>query len=187
MFNDVQYIEELLAGLEIHRVLFACDKEFKGDILDQDDYWVMCDEKIMELSYNYHYFDGSDSTMYQFCFKELREFYELCKEYCKRINVNFKKSSFVKKAEDDVFEMLRYSGADNIQWNLWVPKKIINKRKYMLIIETGCYFNEGAALLEVLYDIKNYYGKQRDEMKKLLEDSSKIIKMPLRKKEEKAA
>ena len=90
-------------------------------------------------------------------------------------------------AEEYVRTAIYDSPAENFAWNLWIPKKIIKKKRYIFLIETGCYFDDYVDMLNLLYEIRDYYDVKSKELEKELSNKAKIIKLPTPKKETRKA
>ena len=76
----------------------------------------------------------------------------------------------------------------NIAWNLWIPKKIVKKKRYIFLVETGCYFEQHIELLDTLYEVRDYYDQKSRELDEELHGKPKVIKLPkVRKETRKAA
>ena len=185
MFETIVELEDLLRYLELQSVLHEHGLAYRGSFLDDEYYWDESFTVLSELSEETVYMEATDSTLYLFRFSELHEFYTLCKEESRKIGVSFRKNPTVKEAEDFVSEILRSQNDYCFQWNIWTPKKLVKKRAYTFLIETGCEFYDYTNLIDAVLTIKEYYAEQ---CKNLLDKLSKpkIQPMPQR-KERKAA
>ena len=105
------------------------------------------------------------------------KFYDLCREHSKRNKINFKKNPYVIAAEEYIRNSVNETCARNFAWNLWVPRKIVKKKRYIFLIETGCYFDDYVDMLELLYDIRSYYEEQSKILEKELSKKSKAIRL----------
>ena len=141
----------------------------------------------MNFADEYVELDWTSSILYKFSFPGMVKYYDLCKEHSKINKINFKKNPYVISAEKYVDSVIRYSGVCNIAWNLWIPKKIIKKKRYIFLIETGCYFDDYVDMLNLLYEIRDYYDVKSKELEKELSNKAKIIKLPTPKKETRKA
>lgn len=181
MFNEIYDIEGILKSLELERILFAHDKEHTGSILDSDYYYTNTYE-VMTVNFDAEVVGlaDTDSIIYKFYFPELSSFYTLCKEHSRREKINFKKDPYVKAAEKFVTDAFHSSGADNFAWNLWVPPKLIKKRAYTVIVETGTYFDSYIEIIETLYEIREYYTRQCEILREeLYGTKAEVLKMPI--------
>lgn len=178
MFNDIPNLEGYLESLRLEEVLFRNEATYTGNILNSEDYYCQAWEAVAELSDEYVDLDYTCSVLYKFCFPGLVKFYELCREHSKINKINFKKNPYVKNAEEHVYSIIKESYLQNITWNLWIPRKIVKKKRYTFIIETGCYFEQHIDLLDVLYEVRDYYDQLSKELDEELHGKSKIIKLP---------
>lgn len=187
MFNEISEFCGILQSLNLHRVLFTYKKDFNGEFLDEEDTYINGFEEIVELCDEWTEMECTESILFKFRFPELTKFYTLCKEESRKNNINFKKNPRIIKAANEVESYLMYSGASryDFAWNLWIPKKIVNKKRYTLIVEIGMYFEDYPELLEALYLIKNYYAEQAKKLENEL--YPKVIKMPAKKTRERKA
>ena len=92
-----------------------------------------------------------------------------------------------KAAEKFVDSTFRSSDARDFAWNLWVPPKLVKKRAYTVIVETGTYFEDYIEILKDIYSIKEYYASQCKALKNELYGKPKIIQMSAVTKEERKA
>lgn len=184
MFKEISGIGGVLSSLNLQRVLFTYKEGYTGDFVDEEDIYCNGFEEIVTLCDEWTEMTYTDSILFKFRFPELTEFYTLCKEESRIKSINFKKNPRLKKAMNEVESYLEFSGAStyNFVWNIWVPKKIVNKRRYTLIIEINMYFDDYPQILEALYLIKEFYQRQVDELKKELYPN--VIKMPDKKHQE---
>ena len=58
-----------------------------------------------------------------------------------------------------------------------IPRKIIKKKRYMFIVETGCYFEQHIELLDTLFEIRDYYDQKSRELYEELYGKPKVIKL----------
>lgn len=179
MFETVFDLEDTVNLLELERILFERKEGHAGRFLDGEEFYVYAQDALTELAAEVVYLEITDSTLYKFCFPELHNFYTLCKEHSKRNHISFRKDPYVKAAEEYVADAFRCTESPNFAWNLWVPPKLVKKRAYTVIVETGMYFMEYAEMIETLYDIKEHYAGLITALKKELSDRSNIIPLPV--------
>lgn len=183
MFENIYNLEGYLEALKLEEVLFRNDPTHVGNLLDPDDYFCLAWEEIMNFADEYVELNWTSSILYKFSFPSFIKFYELCKEHSRINKINFKKNPYVISAEKYVDSVIRYSGICNIAWNLWLPKKLIKKKRYIFLIETGCFFEQHVELLDLLYTVRDYYDRKSKELDEELHGKSKIIKLPKVRKE----
>ena len=179
MFETVFDLEDTINLLELERILFERKEGHTGCFLDSEEFYVYAQDALTELAAEVVYLEITDSTLYKFCFPELHNFYTLCKEHSKRNHITFRKDPYVKAAEEYVADAFCCTESPNFAWNLWVPPKLVKKRAYTVIVETGMEFMEYAEILETLYDIKEHYAGLITALKKELSDRSNIIPLPV--------
>lgn len=187
MFKDIDNFEGLLESLRLERVLFKNESTHDGNFLNADDYYIEAWEHLSDLSDESIGLDWTDSTLYKFSFPGMVKFYDLCKVHSRINKINFKKNPYVTAAEEYVKTAIYDSPAENFAWNLWIPKKIIKKKRYIFLIETGCYFDDYVDMLNLLYEIRDYYDVKSKELEKELSNKTKIIKLPTPKTETRKA
>ena len=178
MFENIYNLDGYLEALKLEEVLFRNDPTHVGDLLNPDDYFCQAWEEIMNFADEYVELDWTSSILYKFSFPGMVKYYDLCKEHSKINKINFKKNPYVISAEKYVDSVIRYSGVCNIAWNLWLPKKLIKKKRYIFLIETGCYFEQHIDLLDLLYTIRDYYDQKSKELAEELHGKPKLIKLP---------
>lgn len=177
MFNDIPELDGYLESLRLEEVLFRNSVSHTGNFLNSEDYFCLAREEIVDLSSEFVDLEYTDSILYKFSFPGLVEFYELCKEHSKLNKINFKKNPHVTEAENDICEIIETSYLRSIRWDLWIPRKIVKKKRYMLIIETGCYFEQHIELLDALFEIRDYYDQKSRELYEELYGKPKVIKL----------
>ena len=187
MFNEIDNLEGILESLKLEVILFLNEDNHDGTFLNGDDWYIDAWEKMMSLADESIELEAYQSVLHKFSFPSMRRFYELCREYSKVKHISFKKNPYVREAFDSVKNAIYSSNAENFAWNLWIPKKIVKKKRDILLIETGCYFEEYLDMLELLYEIRDYYEEQSNRLYDELYGKSKIIKLPEVKKETRKA
>lgn len=187
MFNDIPNLEGFLESLRLEEVLFRNEPTHSGNFLSADDYYIQAWEAFHELADEQFEVDYTDSVLYKFGFPSMIKFYDLCREHSRRNKINFKKNPYVKAAEEYVRKAVNETYARNFAWNLWVPRKIVKKKRYIFLIETGCYFDDYVDMLELLYEVRDYYEEQSKILEKELSKKSKVIKLPTVQKETRKA
>ena len=187
MFENIYNFDGYLEALKLEEVLFRNDPTHVGDLLNPDDYFCQAWEEIMNFADEYVELDWTSSILYKFSFPSFIKFYDLCKEHSRINNINFKKNPYVIAAENYIKSIIYASGIYNIAWNLWLPKKLIKKKRYIFLIETGCYFEQHIDLLDLLYAIRDYYDQKSKELDEELHGKPKIIKLPKARKETRKA
>lgn len=187
MFNYIPELEGLLESLRLEEVLFRNEANYEGNFLNSEDYYCQAWEEVANLSDEYVELDWTCSVLYKFSFPGMIKFYELCKEHSKINKINFKKNPHVIEAENCINNIIRTSYLQNIAWNLWIPKKIVKKKRYIFLIETGCYFEQHIELLDTLFEVRDYYDQKSRELDEELHGKPKIIKLPKVEKETRKA
>lgn len=183
MFDDINNMESIIESLRLEEVLYRNEPAHSGNFLSADDYYIYAWEALHELADEQFEVDYTDSVLYKFGFPSMIKFYDLCREHSKRNKINFKKNPYVIAAEEYIRNSVNETCARNFAWNLWVPRKIVKKKRYIFLIETGCYFDDYVDMLELLYDIRSYYEEQSKILEKELSKKSKAIRLPAAGKE----
>ncbi len=188
MFNDIDNFEGFLESLRLEEVLFRNEPNHNGNFLNPEDYYCQAWEALADLSDEYVELDWTNSILYKFTFPGMVKFYDLCKEYGRNNKISFKKNPYVIEAEDFISDVINNSYVQNFAWNLWLPKKIIKKKRYVFLIETGCYFEQHTEMLALIYEVRDYYDRKSKELDEELHGKPKIITLPkVRKETRKAA
>lgn len=187
MFEEINNIEGILESLRLEEVLYRNEPTHNGNFLDADDYYIQAWETLHELADEQFEVDYTDSLLYKFGFPSMIKFYNLCREHSERNKINFKKNPYVTAAEEYIRNTVNETSARNFAWNLWVPKKIVKKKRYIFLIETGCYFDDYVDMLDLLYDVRDYYEEQSRILEKELSKESKVIQLSIPKKETRKA
>lgn len=178
MFNNIPNLEGFLESLRLEEVLFRNDANHTGNFLNSEDYYCQAWEEVAALSDEYVEIDWTNSVLYKFSFPGMIKFYDLCKEHSRLNKINFKKNPYVTAAEDYVRTAIDNAYVRNIAWNLWIPKKIVKKKRYIFLVETGCYFEQYIELLDTLYEVRDYYDQKSRELDEELHGKPKVIKLP---------
>lgn len=178
MFKEIYGIEDVIRLLYLDKLLFENEDGYSGLNLDGEYFYTTAWETLMYLACEYVEFEMTESVMYKFQFPEMYAFYNLCKEHSKQHNIKFKKNPYVKAAEKYVDDVLYSSNAQNFVWNLWIPRKEVNKRTYILMLELGMYFEDYLEIIEALFNIRNYYSEQIKKLKEELYGFKIIMNMP---------
>lgn len=178
MFKEIYGIEDVIRLLYLDKLLFENEDGYSGLNLDGEYFYTTAWETLMNLAYEYVEFEMTESVMYKFQFPEMYTFYNLCKEHSKQNNIKFKKNPYVKAAEKHIDDVLYSSNAQNFVWNLWTPRKEINKRTYILMLELGMYFEDYLEIIEALFNIRNYYSEQIKKLKEELYESKIRMNIP---------
>lgn len=177
MFNDIDNFEGFLESLRLEEVLFRNEPSHMGDFLNSEDYYCQAWEALADLSDEYVELDWTSSTLYKFTFPGMVKFYDLCKEYGRKNKISFKRNPYVLGAEEFIKNAIDISCVRNFAWNLWLPKKIVKKKRYIFLIETGCYFEQHTEMLDLIYEVRDYYDRKAKELDEELHGKRKIIKM----------
>lgn len=187
MFDNIRNLEGIIESLRLEEVMFRNNSNYTGNFLNADEYYIQAWEALADLSDEYVEIDWTYSVLYKFSFPGMIKFYDLCKEHSRLNKINFKKNPYVTAAEDYVRTAIDNAYVRNVAWNLWIPKKIVKKKKYIFLIETGCYFDDYIDMLDLLYEIRDYYDAQSKILEKELHGKAKVIKFPADKKETRKA
>ena len=187
MFNDIPYLEGFLESLRLEEVLFRNDPNHTGNFLNPEDYYSQAWEEVANLASEHVELDWTCSVLYKLSFPGMVKFYELCKEHSRINKINFRKNPHVIDAENRINNIIRTSYIQNIAWNLWIPRKIVKKKRYIFLVETGCYFEQHIELLDILFEVRDYYDRKAKELDEELHGKLKVIKLPKVQKETRKA
>lgn len=131
--------------------------------------------------------EGYDTTIIFFNFPDMNEYYDLCRKYAKRKQVNFRKCDRVLAAEHYVDAEMRWIHSYSYNWGLFVPKKLVKKRSYRLCVELAVDFDSYSELLESLCNIHRYYSDMTAELRRELNAPVSLTVLPPRQQEERSA
>lgn len=187
MFKSIQNIKGYIEALKLEKVLYTHEPDYAGSELSPDETYVFAWEIMANMATVMVELDWTNSVIFKFCFPEIHKFYELCREHSKVNKIKFRKNPYVIKAEKRVDHIFEDSDARNFAWKVWAPKRIVNKKWDILLVETGCYFEDYILMLDVLYEIKSYYKEQCELLDQELHGKPKIVKLPKVKKETRKA
>ena len=187
MFNSIQNIEGYIEALKLEKVLHTHEPGYAGSELSPDDAYIFAWEQMAGMAHEMVELDWTSSVIFKFSFPEMHKFYDLCREHSRVNKINFKKNPYVTQAEEDVDHYFIDSDAQNFQWKVWAPRKLVNKKWDILLVETGCYFEDYIIMLDVLYEIQDYYKRKCKLIEQELRCKPKIIKLPKAKKETRKA
>lgn len=173
MFETPEFdLSYSLGVLAIEKILYDCLGEIVGIEIDGDYIFETLLYALDLVSNRYHHsfneYNAEDITKIQF--PSMVEFYELCQEYGRKHRISFKENPYVKDAEDYVDSEMRSIGSYSIGWSLFTPKIISEKRWPCLVIFTDDYFEQPVYLIEALCNIRDYFIRSTEKLKKELEN-----------------
>lgn len=187
MFRSIQNFEGYIEALKLEKVLYTHESDYVGSQLSPDDAYIYAWEQMAGMADEIVELDWTNSVLFKFYFTDMHKFYELCREHSKANKIKFRKNPYVIQAEDDIDHYFIDSDAQNFQWKVWAPRRIVNKKWDILLVETGCYFEDYIVMLDILYEIQDYYKRKCKLLEQELHGKPKVIKLPKARKETRKA
>ncbi len=185
MFEEIYGLEDIIQTIALEKIFFDYKEDYTGGVINGERFYETALEAVYDLCSHVEYLEYTDSTIYFFSFSEMRKFYDLCKEHSRKNHIKFQKNPYVKAAKRFVFAALDCSGMQNVACNYWIPPKLKRKREHQFLIEAGCYFREWIEMIDVLYEIRQYFREKCEEIEKELKPVLTLVKpkkMPAAKK-----
>lgn len=169
-------MDNMLGILAIEKIHYDHTGTIAGEMLDSEFfpeayYWAL-DDVTPNVSANV---DDYDVYIQKFCFPGMEEFYRLCREYGRKSRVSFKNNPYVKEAVDFVNYEMNGINSYCINWSLFTPKKVTDKKWPCLAVFTDAEFYQPVQLVESLYNIRTYYMQALEKLKKELQSPKKEI------------
>ena len=168
MFNTSYDFYDMLETLELETIKVYHNDKSKPFILNEDCSCQLAVDTLYELCDYCVEFEGTDSVGYFFRFDVINDFYELCRQHARVNNIKFKRDPYVKDATDFIYQQMCQICDYAFVWNLWAPKKIVNKKSNAFFLELNYEFMNYKDMIEAIYTIKDYYAEKADELRKLL-------------------
>lgn len=161
-----------LGVLAIEKILYDHLGEIVGSEIEEDYIFetqlYALDLVSKRLYQSYNEYREEEITKIQF--PAMQEFYNLCREYGRKHRISFEQNPYVKDAKKYVNSEMNDIGSYSISWSLFTPKKITEKRWPCLVIFTDYEFYQPVNLIEALCNIRNYYIRSAEKLKKELEE-----------------
>lgn len=182
-------MDDLIAMLSIAKIVYDETKEVPEALIDSDSFPEIYYEALYNVGEEIGVGEnGYDEYVTKYCFPDMLEYYELCKEYGRKQKVAFKRNPFVIEAENFVNAEMNSICSYCIDWRLFAPKTIEKKRYPCLMVTVTPDFYQPVQLVESLYNIRAYYrvgvGRLKSELHK---KQPKIISLPKKTEERKKA
>lgn len=177
MFEDTDsYMDDLLGILAMEKIRYDHTGIIAGETLHEDYFLETYYEALGDVADSIcASVDDYDVYIQKFCFPGMEEFYRLCREYGRKNRVSFKNNPYVRKAA--IFVNHEMYGIDSycINWSLFTPKKVTEKKWPCLAVFTDAEFYQPVQLVESLYNIRTYYMQALEKLKKDLQYPKKEI------------
>ena len=180
-YDFSSYLDMLL----LHKSVYDSIGSVTGDTLCPDYIYEEYFCAIQNVCSDVYWFEPElyeGNTVFLFPYDNFSTFYSLCHIHSRQAGVNFKKDPFVIEAEEAVDSILNGIQDYSFAWRLNVPKKIVKKKSYYLLIETTYDFFRHSELVQALYEIRNFYLDAERRLRKELQ----VLQMPKREKSRKA-
>ena len=166
------YMDDLLGILAIEKIRYDHTGFIAGESLYGDDFPVVCYDALGNVADSISAdVDDCDTYIQKFCFPGMEEFYRLCREYGRRNRVSFQNNPYVREAANFVNQEMNGIDSYCIDWRLFTPKKATKKKWPCLAVFTSIEFYQPVQLVESLYNIRTYYMRALEKLKKELQSS----------------
>lgn len=129
-------MDDLIAMLSIAKIVYDETKEVPETLIDSDSFPEIYYEALYNVGEEIGVGEnGYDEYVTKYCFPDMLEYYELCKEYGRKQKVAFKRNPFVIEAEKFVNTEMNGICSYCIDWRLFAPQTI-EKKKYPCLMVT---------------------------------------------------
>lgn len=188
MFEEIYGFDDILQQLRFEQVVHTYEKSYSGTELDSELCYTAFYDTIHEMAdAEIIYLEDWDNELIKIYFPGMNSFYSLCHEHSRRHRINFRKNPYVKSAEEFVNDAMRHINSYSYSWGLYVPKKLVDKRRYCLIVETDCYFDGRIEMIEAFYRIRDYYRQAEAELRNVMYPQLKVLPDSVNESEERKA
>lgn len=109
-------------------------------------------------------------------FPEMEQFYALCREYSKKYRISMKNNPFVSEAFEFVKQEMYGINSYAYSWNLYVPKRLVKKKRDLLLIALYPEFYQPVELVETVYSIYAHYCDALEKIRKELRSRQLIVR-----------
>lgn len=186
MFEEpTLYMYDAIQQLYIQKIVHESTGKTPSESIDGDCMYGealeaigMCAPKV-DSWYNEDY----DNVLYKITFEKMHEYFELCRKQAKELKIPFKSHPLVIKAVEQIDRYMRYTNSYCLGWSTYIPKKLVKKKSYCLLIELSCEFYDYVELVDSLYSLRDYFIEAEANLRKNME-TPKIIKMPKKRKKQ---
>ena len=162
-------MDNLLGLLVIEKIRYDHTGTIIGGTLDSNSFLEAYYDALEDVAYSVSAnVDDYDVYIQKFLFPGMEEFYRLCREYGRKNRVSFKKNRYVREAADFVNREMNGIESYCINWSLFTPKKITDKKWPCLAVFTNVEFYQPVQLVESLYNIRTYYKQALEKLKEEL-------------------
>lgn len=179
-------VAEAIDMLYVQKIVFDSRGEVETSPLDPDYYFQDSLDYIEGVSENITFYcaddDFQEETYYNIAFDKMSLYFELCKRIARHKGISFKNLSQYKEAVS--FMNRKFVDMQNylMDWEIYIPKKEVNKKKCMVRIMLNFEFSDYFGLVITLYEIRDFFLEKVDELQKEADKlDKKIVKMPLQK------
>lgn len=177
MFEEPQfYMDDLLGILAMEKIRYDHTGSIIGETLYEDYFLETYYEALGDVAYSISaQSDEYGRYIQKFCFPDMEEFYHLCREYGRKNHISFKNNPYVKEAAGFVNHEMYGIDSYSIEWSLFTPKNVTEKKWPCLAVFTDAEFYQPVQLVESLYNIRTYYMQALEKLKKELQSPKKEI------------
>ena len=132
-------------------------------------FWELIDTAADYIDYDYNeYFDV---TKWYFSFKDMMEYYRLCRIYGSLHKLKLQDNPYMRIAESFVECAMDFGGMGGFAWTL--NTKIGHKWASGIVFRTDGYFDAEYQLLEALLSIRDWYRLHLEPLRKAIEEAKR--------------
>ena len=162
-------MDDILGILAIEKIRYDHTGAIVGKTLDSDFFPETCYEALDDVADSIiANVDDYDVYIQKFLFPGMEEFYRLCREYGRKKRIYFKNNPYVREAADFVNREMNGIDSYCINWRLFTPKKVTDKKFPCLAVFTDVEFYQPVQLVEALCNIRTYYKQALEKLKEEL-------------------
>lgn len=179
-------VAEAIDMLYVQKIVFDSRGEVETSPLDPDYYFQDALDYIEGVSEKITFYcaddDFQEETYYNIAFDKMSLYFDLCKRIARHKGISFNNLSQYKEAV--TFMNRQFVGLQNylMDWDIYIPKKEVNKKKCMVRIMLNFEFSDYFGLVIALYEIRDFFLEKVEELQKEADKlDKKIVKMPLQK------
>lgn len=179
-------VAEAIDMLYVQKIVFDSRGEVETSPLDPDYYFQDALDYIEGVSENITFYyaddDFQEETYHNIAFDKMSLYFDLCKRIARHKGISFNNLPQYKEAVS--FMNRKFVGTQNylMDWEIYIPKKEVNKKKCMVRIMLNFEFSDYFGLVIALYEIRDFFLEKVEELQKEADKlDKKIIKMPPKK------
>ena len=173
------YMDAMLGILMIEKIRYDHTGTITGIPLQEDYLWEVYYEALDDVADSVSgILANEDVNIQKFSFPGMKEFYCLCREYGRKNRVSFKNNRYAREAADFVNREMNGIDSYCINWRLFTPKKVTDKKWPCLAVFTDVEFYQPVQVGEALYNIRTCHKQALEKLKEELRPPRAELLLP---------